>query len=265
MVNLKKTLYLCATKAGLYPFHSEMNYLDLLMKKFFYVLGLSLMAGLTLTSCLSDNDTENTYYLEDFFTVTGNMTSGYTLYSDNGVFINYSASNFTSSEGFGSVERVLINASYTESMINLERTGVNNPTINSCYSVPTINPVTYETAQAGNILQADSCYKVSSLTCWAYRGYLTAYTYAAYGSARPDLNLVYNPNSIGTDSLNVELCYNIHTISPTSTGNYFTSFRLEQLSELIPGTRDVTVTISCNGVETKTITVPRQDFHKGNY
>lgn len=235
------------------------------MKKIFYVLGLALMASLTLTSCLGDSDTENTYYAQDFFTVTGSMSSGYTLYSDHGTYVTIDKSAFNSTDGFGSTERVLLTATYTESKISADKKGLLNPDISSCYAIPTTNPMTTEVAEASNILQNDSCYSVNSLSCWAYRGYLTAMTSAGYSSVAPTMNLVYNPNNIRTDSIDVQLCYNIHATSGTNTCEYYTSFRIDALDNIVPGTRDVTMTIKCKGTQDIILTVPRQDFHKGNY
>lgn len=235
------------------------------MKKFLCLLSVAVMSALSLTSCLEGSDKENTYYMEDFYTVTGNLATGYTLYSDNGLYVTLDKTAFVNDKGFGSAERVLMTSIYTEKMITEDNKGLINPDIASCIIVPTTNPITLEDAVSSNVLDADSCASVSKLETRAYRGYLTATTTAYYGDARPTLNLVYDPATLRTDSIDVQLLYNIHGAKISSSGAYYTSFRLEPLSYLVPGSNDVIVTIKCKGCNDIKLKVPRKDLHRGNY
>lgn len=235
------------------------------MKKFFSLFGAALMMGLTFTSCLSDDNKENSYNFQDFFTVTGNISTGYTLYADHGTYVTLDRSSFTNEIGFGSTERVLMTLIYTEDMISADSKGLKNPTVAECLVVPTVNPLTLEEAAASKVTEADSLYNVNKLDFWAYRGYLTTETTAFYGNVRPTLNLTYDPASIRTDSIDFQLCYNIHKSAPNYGGNYYTSFRLQSLADLIPGSNDVVVTINCKGCNPVIVKVKRQDFYRGNY
>lgn len=235
------------------------------MKKFRYLLGMAVMAALTLTSCLDNDGKENTYYIEDFYTVTGSYASGYTLYSDNGSYVTLDQTAFTNDTGFGSTERVYMSAVYSESMITADGKGLTNPSVSSCIIINTTNPMSIDEANAQKVLEADSCASVSSLNCWAYRGYLTAAPTAYYGKARPTLNLVYDPASVRNDSIDVELCYNTHNSPISGSGIYYTSFRLEPLTYVVPGANDVIVTIKCKGRSDMKLKVPRVDFRRGGY
>lgn len=235
------------------------------MKKFFYLLSVAVMTALSLTSCLSNEDKENSYYVEDFYTVTGNLTTGYKLYSDNGTYITLDQTCFTNKDGFGTAERVLMTSVYTESMITQDQKGLVNPDIASCIIIPTTNPMSLDDAVANKVIDADSCAAVAKLNCWAYRGYLTAAPTAYYGNVRPTLSLVYDPATVRTDSIDLQLCYNIHDAKISSSGMYYTSFRLDPISYLVPGGNDVIVTIKCKGTSDIKLKVPRLDLRKATY
>lgn len=235
------------------------------MKKFFSLLGAALMMGLAFTSCITGESGPNTYNFQDFFTITGNVATGYTLYSDHGTYVTLDRTAFTNESGFGTAERVLMTVAYTEEMISADSKGLKNPSVIECVLVPTANALTLEEAAASKVTEADSLYNVNKLDFWAYRGYLTTETTAFYGNVRPTLNLVYDPITVRTDSIDLQLCYNIHKASPNYGGNYYTSFRLEPLATLIPGSGDVVMTVSCKGCNPVIVKVKRQDFYRGNY
>jgi len=235
------------------------------MKKIFTLFSAALLAGLTFTSCLDGETSENTYTYQDCYTVTGSYATGYTLYSDNGNYATFDQSCFTGSEGFGTAERLYMTLQYTTAMVTADSKGLKNPNVAECYIMPTTNPMDLETATARNITQSDSCRAVNDLQVWAYRGYLTVQTYASYGSVRPTINLVYDTASIATDSITAQVCYNPHTSSTTSGGYFYTSIRLEPIAFDIPGSNDVVFTIKCNGISDKLLKVSRANFRKGNY
>lgn len=234
------------------------------MKKFFMLCAAALMMG-CMTSCLDDGDIENTYTNEDFYTITGGLEMGYTLYSDNATYIKLDKSAFQPGSSFGTTERAIVLTQYKDIHISSDRRGLTNPTIAGYVPLPTTDPMSQEVAEAAKVLEADSCDNVAKLNVWAYRGYLTACTYTYFGRTAPTMNLVYDPATVRTDSVDVTLTYNLHAQSNTGSGNYYTCFRLDQFDSLVPGSGDVVMTVKCKGTETQILKIARKNLHKGNW
>lgn len=230
------------------------------MKKIFYLFFSATLFGLSLSSCI-ENDGENSYTAQDFYTVKGSYASGYTLYGDAGSYCTIDKSAFNSAEGFGDIERVLMTVVYTEDMITADQSGLTNPNISECIVIPTDNPISVDAAASQKITENDSLFTVSSFDVKAVNGYLTAYVYASYGTIRPTLNLVYDPAATEqrTDSIDLQLCYNPHTSSHSYSGSYYSCFRLDPFVS-IPGSNDVVMKVSCKGCSDVTIKVKRSAF-----
>ncbi|MBR5068441.1 MAG: hypothetical protein IKX25_03500 [Bacteroidales bacterium] len=236
------------------------------------------MAACTLTSCLSsDDESENTYSAYGFYTITGSLTSGYTLYSDTGgkvIPTTSSVAEITDSKGFGNHSRAMLYFQYKASQISTDGKSITGAELYDGRYLDELYPMSLQKANEALVTAEDSIFQVTEfMDTWAYRGYLNTVVNGPYSlvngvSIKPTINLVYDPASITENAITFNLYYNRHS-SKTDPSNgpiyFYTSYYLNDLDELIPGSGNVNVTIKCNDGTVKDISVSRENFHKGNY
>jgi len=246
--------------------------------KLFKTILLLAFSACVFSSCLSDDDTtENTYTAYGYYTITGSMTSGYTLYGDTGgklIPTNESVANLTNSTGFGNHTRALLYFQYKPSQISSDQKTITGATLYDGRYLDELNLLTLEGANNALVTSADSTFQITEfMDTWAYRGYLNTVVNGIYSTVngvniKPTVNLVYDPAKITENAITFDLYYNRHSNqNATSSGPlyFYTSYFLDDIEEQIPGTGNVTITINCDNGTTKTLTVSRENFHKGNY
>ncbi len=246
--------------------------------KLFKTILLLAFSACVFSSCLSDDDaTENTYTAYGYYTITGSMTSGYTLYSDTGgklIPTTESVSNLTNSAGFGSHTRALFYFQYKPSQISSDQKTITGASLYDGRYLDELYPLTLEGANNALVTSEDSTFQVIDLMdTWAYRGYLNTVVNSVYSTVngvniKPTVNLVYDPEKISENAITFDLYYNRHSNQNATSGGpiyFYTSYFLNAIEEKIPGTGNVTVTINCDNGTTKTLTVSRENFHTGNY
>ena len=246
--------------------------------KYFYSILISAFAAIALTSCLGDSDeTENTYTAYGYYTITGDFTTGYTLYSDLGGKIiptTSSVADITDSKGFGNHTRALLYFQYKPSQVSQDQTTITGAELYDGRYFDELNPLSLEQANNAQITATDSIFQITELMdAWAYRGYLNTVIGATYSTVngvnvKPTINLVYDPASITENAITFDIYFNRHSpqTAPSNSPVYFyTSHFLNSIDELVPGNDDVTITVKASNGQSKQIKVSRQNFHKGNY
>ncbi len=245
--------------------------------KLFKTMLCAAFAAIALTSCLSDEETENTYTAYGYYTITGSLTSGYTLYSDTGGKVipsSTSVSDLTGGNGFGNHTRAIFYFQYKASQISQDQSTITGAVLSEGRYFDERSTLSLPEAEAALVTSADSIFQYQDLTdAWAYRGYLNTVVNAPYSmvntvSIMPTVNLVYDPASISENAITFDIYYNRHTEQNASGYGpiyLYTSHYLDNLDALIPGSGDVRVTLRASGGTTKLLTVSRQNFHKGNY
>ncbi len=247
------------------------------MKLFKTILLLAFSACI-LSSCLSDDEnTETTYNAYGYYTISGSMTSGYTLYSDTGgklIPTTESVSNLTNKAGFGNHTRALFYFQYKASQISSDQSTITGANLYDGRYMDELHFLTLEEANNANITSSDSIFVVMDLSdTWAYRGYLNTVAYGSYSvvngvNIKPTVNLVYEPANISENAITFNVYYNRHSAQNATPGTpmyFYSSHYLDEIEEKIPGSGDVTITINCDNAATKTLKVSRENFHTGNY
>lgn len=245
--------------------------------KLFKIFLCAAFAAITLTSCLGDDDTENTYTAYGYYTIVGSQTTGYTLYSDTGGKVipsSTSVYDVTGGHGFGNHTRALFYFNYKPSQVSQDQSTITGADLYDGRYFDELKPLSLAEAETALVNSTDSVFQYQSLVdAWAYRGYLNTVVNGQYSqvntvSIMPTVNLVYDPASITDNSITFDIYYNRHTAQDAAAYgpvNLYTSYFLDDLDALIPGSGDVRVILRGKDGATKMLTVSRQNFHKGNY
>ena len=246
--------------------------------KLFKIVLFSVIASLSLTSCLdSDEDSENTYTAYGFYTITGSFTSGYTLYSDTGgkvIPTSSSVADLTNSTGFGSHNRALFYFKYKESQVTADGKSITGAELYDGRYLDELNPMSLQVANETLVTAEDSIFQITEfMDTWAYRGYLNTVVNGPYSTIngvaiKPTVNLVYDPSSIAENAITFNIYYNRHSdkTAPSNGPTYFySSYFLNDLDSMIPGSDKVKITIKSPDGVVKEVSVSRENFHKGNY
>lgn len=246
------------------------------MKKSLLLLALG--AVLTLGSCAKIDDDDSKRFISGYFTAEGSLKDGYTLYQDGGgiaIPTRESVVSLTGKNGF-KVKRALLNISYKQKdvkdvgnglVLNVaEITGGEYMVCHDVYSA--------EEAEKQKVSVADSCFKINKmLHVWAYRGFVNARLYADVSIKKdmlvePDANLVYDPADIAENKIDFTLIYNRRTsksVVAATERPMSCSFPFGNLSEMIPGTDSVKVSIKADGVDPVTIKIDRKNLKQADY
>ncbi|MBO4754346.1 MAG: hypothetical protein J5543_07105 [Bacteroidales bacterium] len=246
--------------------------------KLFKTLLFSALAACTLTSCLgSDDESENTYTAYGFYTITGSLTAGYTLYSDMGgkvIPTAASVADITNKEGFGSHTRAMLYFRYKANQVSADQKTITGAELYDGRYFDELYPMSKDYADRTLVTSEDSTFQVREfMDVWAYRGYLNTVFNGAYSSVndiniKPTINLVYDPASITENAITFDVYYNRHSAKNANANGpvyFYTSHYLNRIDELVPGSDDVTITIKSTDGITKEIKVSRQDFYPGHY
>lgn len=248
------------------------------MKKNFKTLALVAFAACAmLTSC--ENEGDNARYISNYFTITGDVETGYTLYQDGGGIVKPSTASIVSAggkDGFGKNERAMLTFKFEEENIKQIEGGkiVENAYLLEGDYMPLHFPMTLEEAESKMITAPDSLFNVNRLIyTWCYRGYLNTRINAPVVLrngyvVRPGINMVYNPADIKDNYIELKVCYNRHSAKGVlSDGNqeFVSTFPLYNIGSLIPGDGEVTIKVSVDGAEPLTLKVDRKDLERGNY
>lgn len=236
------------------------------------------MAGMYLmSSCTSG---ENKYSAYGYYTITGNMQTGYVLYQDGGgklVPTEASVNSLTNGKGFDKIERGIFGFSYVEADLSDDKNTITGAELFSGESISVLSAITTDAAEEKNVLHPDSSFIVTNVSgAWAYRGYLTIIYTASYawnekhnGYLYPSMDFVYDADKQEYNELNLSFYHNEHrskSETPAAQMNFATSLRLEPFQSLVPGSDSVKVNITFSGI-TKPVSlkVARKDFVKGDW
>jgi len=252
------------------------------MKKRFYSALVAIVAAIAIggvsTSCIEG--VENTVYLQGYFTITGDLTNGYTLYQDGGGVIKPNTNSVLSlagEKGFENNERAYFAFSYTESDVKDYEEGsmLSNAKLVSGYYLNTVKPITVTEATEKKINDNDSIFPINKMNyAWAYRGYLNTLINANPAvvnekTVNPDVNIVYDPDKMENDKLDLTIVYNRHAPQYANTGTYLEfvcSYPIYELASLVPGSKDsIDVTLTTRGIDPVSFKIGRNDLKKGNY
>ena len=235
------------------------------MKKTLISLCAVLLSAVSLSSCLSDSDeSENTYTIGGYYTITGSVADGYKLYSDFGGTIVPTTTSVVSicgTSGFGSFTRGMFYFTYTLDQVSADGSTITNAELSTGTYMSTSDPMTLAEAESKHL--ADSATAILDVAeFWAARGYLNFNVQGYYGLTEdaPSCAMVYDPASISDDAITVTLYYNAHCTSFYSYSNFYYSYPLSSLLDLIPGSGNVTITIQTEGCETEQLNVARSEF-----
>lgn len=235
--------------------------------------------GVSLVGC-TDSDEKATLTVTGYFTVDGDVKSGYTLYQDYGGIVKLDMADLISNlgaDGFGTNERIYSIVAFDKKDLKDVEGGVivENAKLVSGSSFTAQKPISAAEAETKGVTAADSTFSISRMyQAWCYRGYMNFDFYAQYSNVNgnpvsPSLNLVYDPATIEDDKIELLLCFNRHTSAEANLSvecEFFRSFSVQELLPLIPGGKDtVDVVLRVKGAEATTSKVARKDFVKGNY
>lgn len=227
------------------------------------------------TSCLSNEESDP--QASCYVTIEGTYPN-YQLYADGGGIITptvESVNALTSSKGFGNSRRAAFGMSYKTANVTTDavtgQTYIKDAKLIEGQIFPVNNVLTKNKAEQDLISAEDSTFAISEFTqAWAYNGYLTTlirgyYSTDASGNGiYPTTSLVYDPSSLDTDAITLIMYYNRHSQQSAAVGgasSFATSFSLDDLVDIIPGTEDVTVTIKPDrGAEPVSFKVTRKNF-----
>lgn len=230
------------------------------------------ITAVVFTSCLKESDpADNTVTAQGYCTFEGTWPT-YIAHFDGGGTATFSTEAMTrlGEKGFAS-KRAWLYISFREGDATTNETtneiSIKNANIYDGELVPVAKIMTEEEMTEKNLNVEDSLFTISRIKeAWGYRGYITtvvngSYSYVKNVGKRPTINLVYD--GIEENSLKLKLCYNRHSEKNAQFGNadFNTSFSLEGLSNLIPGTDSVKVTISAKETTDKVFKISRKDFY----
>lgn len=244
------------------------------MKKFFSILCAGLVAGVAFTSCLGESDdSDNTYSIAGYYTITGSMLTGYTLHQDGGGTIipsTSSVANVAGASGFGDHKRAMLMVQYKASMVSSDNNKITGgEIISGSYLAEKQIQSAQEAGQSG-MTSADSIFSVNTFDAlWSYNGWLNAGVTGRYSQVDgknvvPSFLLVYDEDKLVADSLFLTLLYNRHSpqnaIAAGSTQTY-ASFPLDDMRDVVPGSKDsVVVVVRCKECPDKKIRIARADM-----
>lgn len=240
-------------------------------------LMMSILTGCMFTSCLEGNEEDNEGIGQAYFTVDGNA-SQIILHQDGGGTIIPTMSSFKNPADFLKNERYILQYKYRVGNISADATTITGAEIIAGEVLDVRNPLSAEQAAERHLSDPDSIFAVSSVThTWAYRGYLNVLSKAYYSMKDnkgifPTYNLMYDPADVQQNRVKFTLLYNRHSAKSTTVVNspsvyeMATSFRLSELSNLVPGSDSIEMTINVQGVDKPSvIKVGRADLQKANY
>ena len=236
------------------------------MRKLLLHLLLAVIASVTVissfTSCLSGDTSENTYTTYDYFTITGNATQGYTLYSDNNTIIIPDLQSITTplgADGFGSHHRAMLSFSYKQNQISADGNQLNGATLTGYTYFIESDPLTLAEADSLGVTSADSIVSLTDLgEPWVIRGYFNVSVLGYYGSQIvPSLRLVYDPATIQENTIAVSLYYNPRATTLSYSGTLYYAYPFSQLAALVPGNDVINVIVQTPGHEDQTIKAAR--------
>lgn len=250
-------------------------------KKLFTVAALfvSVLSGSMFTSCLSGDDDDNETLAQGYFTVDGSATQ-IILHQDGGGTVIPAVSSLASPSEFIKNERYILQFKYRKGDISADGLTVTGAQVLAGEKLDVHNLLTTALAEQVHLSDADSLFAVSSIShIWAYRGYLNVLAKAYYSITKenkgifPTYNMMFDPvQDVQPNRVNLTLLYNRHSkkdatiISSPSTYELATSFRLSQLSALVPGNDSIEMTIHVQGIDKPAVVkVGRTDLQKGNY
>lgn len=215
-----------------------------------------------LVSCLK-NDPVTSTTITGYFTIDGTYPN-YTLYRDGGGIIYptpQSVADVTSGKGLGNIHRAQIAINYDFDQVTEPQPGqkgeviVKNARIVGLVPIDEQNILTNETAQEKNILATDSLFDVITVyQPWYSRFYLTLPVNAYYSvntslqkAITPTVNLVCHSDSISTNRVALNVCYNQHSKKDESSKyykeNFLTSYNISNLLRQTPGNDTVNVVL----------------------
>lgn len=243
------------------------------MKKSILAVATTILATSTMmTSC--DMDVENTLTRMGFFTIEKNGNS-YILHQDGGGTViptDQSVYDISGGKGLKDVERAMFYFNYKESDISADYNTITGATLTQGSIIPVKEPIALQKAEEGNILSTDSIHQVTSVShVWGYRGYLSFLFIAPYRMGEktgiyPNMNLVYDPEEMLPNELNLHFYYNKRGENKQSDygkQEFIHSFSLTGLDACIPGSDSVKLNVVVDGIkEPVHIKLGRNDFKK---
>ena len=245
-------------------------------KKLLTLALLAMTAGATFVGCKEDH--KSTRMVSGFFTVAGDVNSGYTFYQDYGGIVKPNMPELLSLIGKdGFVEdRIIGNFTFYDEDVKDVAGGkvIENAKFVSGEYMISWDAMAKGLADSKGVTLADSIFSVSRVTeLWCYRGFLNVLSYAPVSVKdnkiiTPTYSLVYDPTSIVPNRLELFLYYNRHSSMETNAGpiyDTYNSFSISELASLIPGNDSVEVTVRVKGAELKPFKVGRKDFRRGDY
>lgn len=241
---------------------------------------MALCAGVLcmMTSCLDGDDDQHS--ASGYFTVTGNKTTGYTLYQDGGGYIiptAESVNDLTGGKGFGEIERAMLAFTFQEKDIAEDKNSIVGAKLYSGESLPVSDLLNPTNAAVHNVLDPDSLFAIEGIAnMWAYRGYLTMIYTGQYawnakktGWLYPGINVVYNAEDMIPNEVQLQLCHNerrAKTESAAGKQTFCVSFRLKELQHLVPGNDSIKVNLKVTGVDKPYVMkIAREDLSAANW
>lgn len=245
------------------------------------VLKIALMAvamTLGLASCVGDQE-ENPSYIGGYYTISGDMATGYTLYQDGGGIIKPDMQVIyqqVGKTGFENHERAYLAFSYKEENIKDVDGGciIDGAELMTGNYIPVLKLMSVDDARDKNIISTDSLFNVSKLDgAVAYRGYLTTSMTIQPAikdgkQVNPTATLIYDPSTVSDNKVSLTICYNRHAAKDAPvgySGSLTASFPITDLAGVVPGNDSIDVTLNALGAASATFKIGRDDLRKGNY
>lgn len=242
------------------------------------MFSLAMIAMVCLTSCENLVDSMKHYYA-GYFTISGNVEEGYTLYQDGGGIVKPSLQSIidvAGKDGFADNERVFLALSYRTADIKPCDGGemLVDAEVLRGECMPLHFPLSKQEADQQMITQPDSIFSVNSiLHVWAYRGFINTLINANVSEKNgkhvaPGVNIVYEPDKIAANKIEFTIYYNRHTSKETDAfvdADFVSTFPIYEMRELIPGNDSVEITLHVDGANPKTFKIGRDDLTKDHY
>lgn len=249
------------------------------MKKVFTWILVACAAGISLVSC-NKTDSVFHYTTDGYFTITGDMNTGYTLYRDFGGIVKPDMNDVQKvlgEKGFENEKRAMMSLVFTQDDVKDIEGGnvIENAKIVGGDFVDVVAPLSLSDADAKGVTATDSIFSVSRVSdVWCYRGYFNTAIYGAVSInkegkyIRPSINLVYDPASMEDNKLELMLYYNRHSSQESSTGlttEFIRSYDISNLLSLVPGQDSIMVTLRMKGADATSCKIGRKDFLQQDY
>lgn len=209
----------------------------------FPLLLITLVSALTFSSCLDGEDSQYGNIFRSYVTISGNASTGYQFYADNGSLLlpsNESINSVLSGLATSKAERAYVAFILPgdESTYLLEAGKTYNIELVADYianySIPTHQTINIANNQvAADTLTANNDYiNYIDKTIWAANGYVNATLQLPYDGNKPFYLNTYYDSEKDVDSANntlmLSIYYNNNTDSPTNKGESVFSFRLPE-------------------------------------